>query len=79
MPVSGPDRIKDILGKEGVGSQGLTLVRYVPNLSAPKQLGHVFNAQNNNRVLEFIDHTQPGLDPLFTSSLVKEWYYFPIQ
>ncbi len=80
VPVSGPDRIKDILIKEGDGSQGLVVVAYRPTATEPKPLGHVFNAQNNNRVLQFIDHTLlPGADPLFTSALVEHWFYFPIQ
>jgi hypothetical protein len=81
IPMNGPDDIAKIVQREGVGSQGIVFVEMEPGVGQKPgdPLGHAFNVRNENGTVKFVDTTNPGMDPLFLSPVVRNWFFFPIQ
>lgn len=67
--------------REGVGSQGLVFVDYQPLIMPGMTVnlrGHVFNAQNLNGTIRFVDHTEPGRRAVVQASQINRLFFFPM-
>ncbi|BAH40579.1 MAG TPA: hypothetical protein DGD08_04195 [Gemmatimonas aurantiaca] len=72
--------INRLLEREGIGSQGLVFVEYrpgtVPGMTDVR--GHVFNAQNRNGTIRYVDHTEPGRVVAVNPAQLNRVFFFPM-
>lgn len=81
IPMQSMQDIERLLVREGVGSQGLVFVDYQPLIMPGMTVnlrGHVFNAQNLNGTIRFVDHTEPGRRAVVQASQINRLFFFPM-
>jgi hypothetical protein len=80
IEMSGPDQIRKLMEREGVGSQGVLLIEFerLPSDAPDAVLGHALNVRNNGGVVEFVDKTLKGMEPTEYFQLVNRYFFFPL-
>jgi hypothetical protein len=78
--MEGPDHIRRIMEREGVGSQGIVLIEFerLPTDAPDAVLGHALNVRNNGGRIEFVDKTLRGMEPTEYFPLVNKFFFFPL-